>query len=142
VKLAECWGYACVAADTIDTGGLQDANLSAMREAIQGLNPGPDLAIVDYYKVHNLGVPQWGLVRGDRVCRSVAAASVLAKVIRDHLMMIWAIQYPEYGFERNKGYGTEEHWKALGDIGPSPCHRGSFKGVNQMEIDFDDGYGA
>jgi ribonuclease HII len=140
-KMAEAWNYACIAPGTIDIGGLQDANLSAMREAVKGLWPDPDMVIVDYYKVHDLGVPQWGLVHGDRVCRSVAAASVLAKVVRDHLMMFWAMRYPEYGFERNKGYGTEEHWKALDAIGPSPCHRASFKGVNQIEMEFDEEYG-
>lgn len=142
VGLAESWSYACISPGTIDSGGLQDANLSAMKEAALSLKPEPDLVIVDYYKVRGLGIPQWGLVHGDRVCRSIAAASVLAKVIRDHLMMFWAIRYPEYGFERNKGYGTEEHWKALDDYGPSPCHRASYKGVSQMELELKEEYGA
>ena len=142
IEVAECWSYACIAPSIIDSGGLQPANLSAMREAVQGLEPAPDIVMVDYYKVNDLKIPQWGLVHGDRVCRSVAAASVLAKVIRDHLMMFWAVRYPEYGFERNKGYGTEEHLKALDDIGSSPCHRASFRGVNQLELELGEGYGA
>ncbi|OFW55706.1 MAG: ribonuclease HII [Actinobacteria bacterium RBG_19FT_COMBO_54_7] len=142
IEVAESWNYACVAPGTIDSGGLQPANLSAMREAVAGLKPEPDLVIVDFYKVDDLEIPQWGLVHGDRVCRSVAAASVLAKVIRDHLMMVWAVLYPEYGFEKNKGYGTEQHWKALDELGPLPCHRASFKGVNQMELQLDEEYGA
>jgi ribonuclease HII len=139
LEAAESWSYACVAPGTIDSDGLQDANLSAMREAVQQLQPAPDMVIVDYYKLHELRIPQWGLVRGDRVCRSVAAASVIAKVVRDHLMMVWATRYPQYGFEKNKGYGTSEHWKVIDEIGPSPCHRISFKGVDQMEMEFEEG---
>ena len=134
VRSAEAWSFACVSPRDIDERGLQSANLAAMREAVRSLEPTPDLVMVDYYHIHDLGIPQWSLVHGDRFCRSVAAASILAKVIRDQLMWQWSIRYPEYGFEGNKGYGTAQHLRALATHGPAPCHRSSFRGVLQMEL--------
>ncbi len=136
--VAETWAFACLPATDIDRIGLQSVNIAAMREAVLSLDPAPDLVIVDYYRVWDLGIPQWSLVHGDRVCRSVAAASILAKVIRDHLMWFWSLRYPEYGFERNKGYGTEHHIKVLAANGPVPCHRTSFRSVMQMELDLEE----
>lgn len=132
---AEAWSFACSPPALIDGSGLQAANLDAMREAVRLLVPPADLVIVDRYRVRGLGVPQWSLTRGDRNCASVAAASILAKVIRDHLMWFWSLRYPEYGFERNKGYGTGEHLAALGELGPCPCHRASFRGVLQTRME-------
>ena len=98
------------------------------------LSPAPDLVMVDYYRISELGIPQWSMVHGDRVCRSIAAASILAKVVRDHLMTHWSLCHPQYGFETNKGYGTAHHLEALAAYGPLPCHRSSFHGVLQMEM--------
>ncbi len=132
--IADCWSYACVSPWDIDMAGLQAANAAAMRLAVLSLAPPPDLVLVDYYHLEGLDIPQWSLVHGDRVSRSVAAASVLAKVIRDHLMLSWWVRYPEYGFEKHKGYGTSFHRKAIAEHGPAPCHRGSFRGVLQMDL--------
>ena len=134
---AVAWSFACVAPRDIDEGGLQAANMAAMREAVLSLGTAPDLVMVDYYRIADLGIPQWSIVHGDRSCRSVAAASVLAKVIRDQLMWHWSLCFPQYGFESNKGYGTPWHLKALAAGGPSPCHRSSFHGVLQMEMALD-----
>ncbi|RJP26939.1 MAG: ribonuclease HII [Actinobacteria bacterium] len=131
---AEAWSFSCISPWDIDEEGLQPANMTAMREAVLSLEPAPDLVVVDYYHVEGLCIPQWSIVHGDRVCRSVAAASILAKVIRDHLMTYWSLHSPQYGFESNKGYGTAQHLKALADHGPLPCHRSSFHGVLQMEM--------
>ena len=136
-ETAEAWSFACISAAEIDGNGLQRMNIAAMRQAVLSLRPPPDMVIVDYYRIDGLGLPQLSLVRGDRVCRSVAAASILAKVIRDSLMWQWSIRYPEYGFESNKGYGTEHHLKVLAACGPAPCHRSSFRGVLQMELVLD-----
>ncbi|MBC7246562.1 MAG: ribonuclease HII [Actinobacteria bacterium] len=133
---ALCWSYACVSPRDIDEAGLQAANVAAMREAVLSLTPAPDLVLVDYYRLEGLGIPQWSLVHGDRLSRSVAAASILAKVIRDHLMLSWWVRYPEYGFEQHKGYGTSFHRRAIALHGPAPCHRGSFRGVQQMRLGF------
>ncbi|MDD5666612.1 MAG: ribonuclease HII [Actinomycetota bacterium] len=135
---AAAWSFACVTPLEIDEGGLQAANMAAMREAVHSLDPAPDLVLVDYYRIEGLNIPQWSMVHGDIVCRSVAAASILAKVIRDQLMWHWSLQYPQYGFESNKGYGTMRHLGALVSHGPSPCHRSSFHGVLQMEMPLDD----
>lgn len=137
IQVAEVWSYACICASDIDRNGLQWTNISAMREAVLALDPLPDLVMVDYYRIENLGLPQLSLVHGDRVCRSVAAASILAKVIRDSLMWHWSLCYPQYGFESNKGYGTAHHLAALAAYGPAPCHRASFHGVLQMELVLD-----
>jgi ribonuclease HII len=137
-SVAVSWSVSCIAACDIDQGGLQPANMAAMREAVHLLAPPPDLVMVDYYRIDSLDIPQWSIVHGDRACRSVAAASVLAKVIRDQLMLHWSLHYPEYGFESNKGYGTLHHLKALAACGPSPCHRSSFSGVLQMELIIDE----
>ena len=131
---AEAWSFSCVAPCDIDSNGLQPANMTAMRAAVLSLEPAPDMVMVDYYRLDDLGIPQWSIVHGDRACRSVAAASILAKVIRDQLMTHWSLCYPEYGFETNKGYGTTQHLKALAAHGPVPCHRSSFHGVLQMEM--------
>jgi ribonuclease HII len=139
IAVAVAWSFACIAPSDIDEGGLQAANMAAMREAVLSLDPSPGLVVVDYYRIAGLGIPQWSMVHGDCVCRSVAAASILAKVIRDQLMWHWSLRYPEYGFERNKGYGTQRHLKALAAHGPAPCHRSSFHGVLQMEMALDEG---
>ncbi len=133
-RVALAWSFACVPASDIDAGGLQGANMAAMREAVLSLDPPPGLVMVDYYRIEGLQVPQWSMAHGDRVCRSIAAASVLAKVIRDHLMWHWSLCFPQYGFETNKGYGTPQHLRALAEHGPAPCHRSSFRGVRQLEM--------
>lgn len=134
VRAAVSWSFACVPPWVIDVKGLQEANASALREAVMGLTPPPDLVLVDYFRLPGLETPQWSLVHGDRLSWSVAAASILAKVIRDRLMLSWWVRYPEYGFESHKGYGTRQHLRALAALGPTPTHRGSFRGVLQMEM--------
>ncbi|MFW6113771.1 MAG: ribonuclease HII [Actinomycetota bacterium] len=131
---AEAWAFSCVPAADIDRTGLQANNMAALREAVISLRPAPEMVLVDYYQVSEIGIPQWSLVRGDRTSRNIAAASILAKVIMDQLMWFWSLKYPQYGFETNKGYGTERHVRALRDYGPAPCHRQSFHGVLQMEM--------
>lgn len=138
VETAEAWSYSCISPADIDHTGLQAINISAMREAVLSLDPAPDMVMVDYYRIRELGIPQWSMAHGDRNCRSVAAASILAKVIRDHLMWFWSLHYPQYGFEKNKGYGTEQHLKALAAHGPAPCHRTTFRGVTQMEMELEE----
>jgi ribonuclease HII len=115
---AEAWSFACISPCEIDELGLQAMNIAAMREAVISLDLPPDLVLVDYYRIEGLDIPQWSMAHGDRACRSVAAASILAKVIRDHLMCHWSLRYPEYGFEKNKGYGTVQHLEALAEHGP------------------------
>lgn len=131
------WSFACIPPHHIDVSGLQANNLSAMSEAVLSLSPRPDMLLTDFYHLPEIDISQWNIVHGDRRSRSIAAASILAKVIRDQLMWFWSIRYPEYGFEKNKGYGTEYHLKALLKHGPSPCHRRSFRSVIQMELELE-----
>ncbi len=113
----------------IDRRGLQRSNLRALRAAIARLDPRPDYALTDGFPVKRMPVPSLGIKKGDRVSASVAAASIIAKVVRDRAMRRLHRTFPAFGFVRNKGYGTAEHWRALRDVGPSPVHRMSFKGV-------------
>jgi ribonuclease HII len=107
----------------------------AMRRAVGALERRPDYVLVDGFRVPDLELPQRGVIGGDATCASIAAASVVAKVTRDRIMRKVARRYPGYGFERNKGYATREHWAALRRLGPCPAHRLSFlrKGGESLE---------
>jgi ribonuclease HII len=97
-----------------------------MNEALAGLHPAPQHALVDGRPVKSLRVPQTALIKGDARSYSIAAASVVAKVTRDHLMLEYHEQWPAYGFAEHKGYGTAKHLAALAQFGPCPIHRRSF----------------
>jgi len=114
---------------SIDRRGLQPSNMWALRQAIVRLAPSPDYVLSDGFRPRRLPMPALSIKKGDAVARTVAAASVLAKVARDAAMRRMARRYPGYGFERNVGYGTAEHLEALRRLGPSPVHRRSFAGV-------------
>lgn len=127
-------GVASVA--EIDALNILRATHLAMRRAIEKLTPLPDLALVDGLPVRGLPVPHRAIVSGDGVCLSIAAASVVAKVTRDRLLVELAAQYPAYGFDRHKGYGTRAHLAALQCHGPCPAHRRSFAPVAQRVLEF------
>lgn len=110
----------------------------AMRRAVSRLASSPELVLVDGFEVRELGAEQRALVRGDRRSRSIACASVLAKVTRDRLMRSLHPRYPEYGWGSNHGYGTSEHRAALARHGPTPHHRRTFAGVLQTELEMGD----
>ena len=112
--------------ETIDRINILQATLQAMDEAIQGLSVKPDLALIDGNRKKDFGVEAHTVIKGDSLSASIAAASVLAKVSRDDLMLELAEKYPGYGFEIHKGYGTKYHYEALAKMGPSPAHRMSF----------------
>lgn len=113
----------------IDRRGLHRSNIRALRAAIARLDPRPSYALTDGFPVPRMPVPALSIKKGDRVSATVAAASIVAKVFRDRTMRRLHRRFPAFGFARNKGYGTAEHWRALRDVGPSPVHRLSFKGV-------------
>ena len=123
---AVSYGIAFASVDEIEQRNILAAALLAMDRAIGQLDPQPELALIDGNTVKGISVPARSVVHGDALCASIAAASVLAKVTRDRLMLALAEQYPQYGFERHKGYGTKEHYAALEKYGPSPVHRPSF----------------
>ena len=121
-------GYGIAFADEkeIDEINILQATYLAMQRAIDMLPVKPDLALVDGNRAGDFGVPVKTVVKGDSLSASIAAASVLAKVTRDDLMLQLAEKYPEYGFEVHKGYGTKAHYAALTEYGPSEIHRMTF----------------
>ena len=110
----------------IDEINILQATHRAMNEALAKLNPAPQHALVDGRPVRTMRVPQTAIVKGDEQSYSIAAASVLAKVTRDRLMLEFDRQWPKYGFAAHKGYGTARHLAALAAHGPCPIHRRSF----------------
>lgn len=115
--------------ETIDRAGLQRTNLALLGRALRELDGGYDYALADGFPLANLPAPVLAIRKGDQVAACVAAASIIAKVARDQIMTRAARRFPGYGFERHKGYGTEQHWEALRKLGPSAYHRLSFTGV-------------
>ena len=120
----------------IDSLNILRATHLAMARALERLDPLPDLALVDGLPVRGLPVPHQAIVGGDAASLSIAAASIVAKVTRDRLMTDLAANYPAYGFERHKGYGTRAHLEALRRHGPCPVHRRSFAPVAQLTLEF------
>jgi len=125
------WHVVVIGADQIDATGLHVCNVSGMRRAFAGLRAAPGFVLTDGFPVRGLGVPGLAIWKGDRVTASVAAASVVAKVSRDRMMRDLHERYPLYGFDRHKGYVTDEHVRALAEHGPSPVHRYSFVNVTR-----------
>ena len=127
---AEAWSVAFVDAAEIDATDILSARMKAMQLAIDGLPQAPDFALIDGNRDHgksaSITAPHRCIVKGDSLSASVAAASILAKVSRDHFMLEMAEQYPQYHFEKHKGYGTKLHYELLRTYGPSPIHRRTF----------------
>lgn len=115
-----------VSPERIDEINILQATYEAMREAIAGLSVKPDLLLNDAVTIPGIDVRQVPIIKGDAKSVSIAAASILAKVTRDHLMYEYDRLYPEYAFARNKGYGTAAHITALKEYGPTPIHRRTF----------------
>ncbi len=128
-RKALCIGLGLADARTIDRVNILGATLLAMRNAIGQLELEPDLVLVDGRWVVDVPWPQRALVGGDRMCASIAAASIVAKVTRDRMMLGLDQAYPGYGFAQHKGYGTRQHLERLAELGPCPEHRRSFKPV-------------
>ena len=134
VDRAVAWAVAAADPAEIDRINIHQASLRAMQRAVLALAPLPDLVLVDAFRVPGLPMAQRGIVHGDRRCAAIAAASIVAKVTRDRLMMAYHIQYPQYNFARNKGYGTREHLIAIRQNGCCPIHRQSFKTYYQPPL--------
>ena len=123
-----------MAVEVIDSVNILQATHRAMNEAIAQLQPIPEHALIDGLPVRSLRFPQTSIVDGDCKSYSIAAASVIAKVTRDRLMVRYDGEYPAYGFAVHKGYGTPRHLSALAQHGPCPIHRRSFAPVRQPEL--------
>jgi ribonuclease HII len=127
-------GVGIVSSEVIDEINIYQATRLAMRNAVAQIDPLPDYLLIDGPISLALEIPQRPIVKGDRQSMSVAAAAIIAKVTRDRIMMELHEQYPQYGFDRHKGYGTKTHKDAIAKHGPSPIHRKFFKGVKETEF--------
>ncbi len=123
---ALAWAVCLADEKTIDEINILQATFRAMRGAVERLSLTPELCLVDGNRDPGLGLPTRTVVKGDAACASVAAASILAKVTRDRLMVQYDAQYPGYGFAVHKGYGTKAHYAAIDALGLCPIHRRSF----------------
>jgi len=128
-KYAISTAVGIVDAKVIDTINILRASLLAMEKAVNGLNPLPDSLLIDGSNRIFVSLPQETIIKGDSKSCSIAAASILAKVTRDSIMISYNDTYPEYNFIKHKGYPTREHLEAIRRFGPSPIHRKTFKGV-------------
>ena len=129
-EMATAWIVAFVDAAEIDATDILSARMKAMQLAMEGLPRLPDFVLIDGNRDHGktaaITVPHRCVVKGDSLSASIAAASILAKVSRDHFMLEMAERYPQYRFDKHKGYGTKLHYEMLRTYGPSPIHRRTF----------------
>lgn len=132
------FAFAVIEVEVIDSINILQATHRAMNLALDQLQPPPEHALVDGLKVRSLCFPQTALVGGDARSYSIAAASVIAKVTRDRMMVQYHQQYPVYGFAEHKGYGTPRHLEALAKHGPCPIHRRSFAPLRPAELELFD----
>lgn len=123
---AVSYGIAFATVEEIEELNILNAAMLAMNRAIEKLDPAPTLALIDGNRDSTIKMPSRCVVKGDAKCADIAAASILAKVTRDRYMLEMAEKYPQYKFEKHKGYGTKAHYAALREFGPSPIHRMSF----------------
>lgn len=128
---AVCWSYGFAEVEEIDKINIYHAGLLAMQRAVNGLSCLPDFVLVDARKIPQCPAPQRGIIRGDALSASIAAASIIAKTTRDAHMLEMDRQYEGYGFASHKGYPTPEHCRALKELGALPIHRRSFGRVRQ-----------
>ncbi|WP_166351714.1 ribonuclease HII [Phytoactinopolyspora limicola] len=132
MQRALAWSVVIVEPDEIDRIGLHRCNIEAMRRALAKLDVAPGYVLTDGFPVAGLGVPGLAMWKGDQVAACIAAASVIAKVTRDRIMVQAARRWPGYGFDEHKGYVTEVHQQALERLGPSPVHRRSYVNVARL----------
>lgn len=126
MEQAVAYGIGLASHEEIDQINILQATFLAMERALEQLRVRPDLVLIDGNRKKDFGIPAETVVKGDSLSASIAAASVLAKVTRDDLMIAMAQENPGYGFEIHKGYGTKAHYDALRTLGPSPIHRMTF----------------
>ncbi|HEX5084497.1 MAG TPA: ribonuclease HII, partial [Blastocatellia bacterium] len=128
---AIAWAVGVAEVEEIEVLNIYHASLLAMRRAVERLTPAPDFILVDARRIPDCAAPQRGLIHGDALSASIAAASIIAKTTRDAMMIDLDAQYPGYGLAGHKGYPTPRHVEALRRLGPSPIHRRGFRPVRE-----------
>jgi ribonuclease HII len=126
-RTAVAWGVASASCTEIDTINIHQASLRAMQRAVELLTPAPGFVLVDAFRIPDIMMAQRAVIHGDSRCTAIAAASIVAKVTRDRMMLELHAEDPRYGFDRHKGYATKEHLQAVAQFGYSPVHRQSFR---------------
>ena len=126
-RVAVSWSVAAAECDEIDRINIHQASLRAMQRAVMALSPLPDFVLVDAFRIPDLRMAQRAIAHGDARCTAIAAASIVAKVTRDRLMLELHSRDPRYGFDRHKGYATRDHLDAVSRFGYSEVHRRSFR---------------
>lgn len=126
IKEAVAYSIGICDNNCIDEHNILQATLMAMKQAIDGLSVKPEQILADAVTIPNIAIPQEAIIKGDALSMSIGAASIVAKVTRDRMMLDFAKIYPDYDFENNMGYGTQKHISALKTIGPCPIHRQTF----------------
>jgi len=127
IGYASAWNVSEIEPGEIDRINIREATFAAMRKSILALQPPPDFVLIDGSDIPSLAIAQRSLIKGDRRCAAIAAASIVAKVTRDRYMCLLHKQDSRYGFDRNKGYGTPTHVEAIRRFGYSSAHRRSFR---------------
>jgi len=131
---AESIGIGIVDADIIDKTDILKSTKLAMKIAVKDLAKIPDMLLIDAVSLPDIGIPQRSMIKGESVSASIAAASIIAKTIRDDIMLAYHEKYPAYCFNKHKGYSTKEHIELISRYGPCPIHRKSFKKVMDMQL--------
>lgn len=131
------WSVAEIGPEEIDRINILEATKKAMLSAVGELDPAADFLLIDAVQLTASPLPQKSIIKGDSASASIAAASIIAKVHRDLMMKELDGIYPQYGFAKHVGYGTPDHLEALQIHGPCPVHRMTFRGVNQLALDFE-----
>lgn len=121
-----CYSVGTASEQEIDEINILQATFLAMKRAVNGLSVKPDIALIDGNKKPGLDIVEWDIIKGDSKSANIAAASIIAKVSRDRYMLEMAEKYPQYQFERHKGYGTKLHYEMIEKYGISPIHRKTF----------------
>lgn len=129
-------GVGIIGVPIIEARNILEATLLAMERAIRDLKIPPDAVLVDGLRAPHVYLPAFPVPKGDLRCPSIAAASIVAKVTRDRIMASYHEQYPEYGFDQHKGYGTADHLQAIATHGISPIHRKTYAPIRQVPISF------
>ena len=129
-------GIGIVGPEDIDRLNILRATRLSMQLAVENLSAPPDLLVIDAVSLPSVPIKQMSPIKGESVSASVAAASIIAKVTRDHLMLEYHNQYPQYNFKKHKGYSTKEHMELIQLHGPCPIHRKSFCKVMSLELPF------
>ncbi len=134
VRKADAVGVGIVDAETIDRINILQSTKRAMKTAVEDMGVRPDILLIDAVKLTDVNLQQKSIIKGESVSASIAAASIIAKVVRDDIMLDYHEKYPEYNFKGHKGYGTMEHIECINMYGPCAIHRRSFSKVMDVQL--------